>query len=184
MLLELNDERRFLSTDQVAKIIINKDPSYQLIDIRDVNSYQAYQLPGAVQLDLDAITSDSAIEELACAKYNHIFYGNGNLLADRAWYLHRLSGCQGGFVMKGGLNEWTKNILSPEVPPETADTEEMDLYAFRKAVSLFLTGNSSELETEPYIQAKPKKSITLKPKKIEKPKVIEEEMEEEEEEGC
>ncbi len=32
------------------------------------------------------------------------------------------------YVMKGGLNEWFAKILNPTEPPQTAPTEEYNLY--------------------------------------------------------
>ncbi|NNF35550.1 MAG: rhodanese-like domain-containing protein [Saprospiraceae bacterium] len=173
--LELQSDKRYLSTEQVSDIIINEDPSYQMIDVRPSDEFQDFSLPGAINIPWSEISESTLKESLDCEKYNIIFYSNNDVLSERAWYLNRQLGCKSGYVMDGGLNKWIKNILQPVKPSETAATEEQELYQYRIAARNYFTGLSSELELEPYI---------LPVKKKTPPKVLKKKKVEEEEEGC
>ena len=181
LLLEINDSRRFISTDQLADQLINKDPSLLLVDVRDPEAFNRFALPKAVNIPLKNLLTENAQTQLECGKYTIVFYSNDDIYADQAWVLQREKGCQQIHVLKGGLNEWTKTIIQPEEPLQTADSEEWDLFRFRTAARKYFTGGATELEQLPYLPpiyktARPAPLKTIVPKK--------KEVVEEEEEGC
>jgi sulfur-carrier protein adenylyltransferase/sulfurtransferase len=176
LLLDLTNSERYTSTDEVAGWLINKDPSLRLVDVRDPAAYNAFTLPGAVNIPLDKILAPENRELLDCERYTVVFFSNDDLTAEQAWQLSRRNGCKSTYVMRGGLNEWTATILDPQDPGELASAEELELYQFRKAVCQYFIGGSEELFQEivkPVVEKK-KIEVTPKPKK----KVVEEE------EGC
>lgn len=180
LLLEINDQRRFISTDEVADMLINQDPSLLLVDVRSEADFDGFALPQSINVPLENLLSDAAQEELECDKYRIVFYSFDDIHADQAWVLQRRKGCKNLYVLKGGLNEWTRTIIQPEAPAETAGSEAWELYDFRVAARKYFTGGATELETLPYLPpiyktTPPPKEVTLKPKKV----VVEEE-----EEGC
>lgn len=179
LLLEINDQRRFINTDQVADLLINQDPSLLLVDVRDEAAFDAFSLPQSINIPLETLLDEAAQELIECEKYRIVFYSYDDIHADQAWVLQRKQGCRNLYVLQGGLNEWTRTIIQPEAPPQTAGSEAWELYDFRIAARKYFTGGASELETLPYLPpiyktAQPAKSVTLKPKKVV----------EEEEEGC
>jgi len=180
LLLEINDQRRFINTDQVADLLINQDPTILLVDVRDEVAYQGFALPQSINIPLASLLNTEIQKQIECDKYTIVFYSNDDIHADQAWVLQRNQGCQNIYVLKGGLNEWTQTIIQPEEPTQTAGSEAWALYDFRVAARKYFTGGASELEALPYLppiykNTQPVKSITLKPKKV----VVEEE-----EEGC
>ena len=50
LLSHANSPERYISTDQIANKIINQDPSFILVDVRDEDSYNKYSLPNAVNI--------------------------------------------------------------------------------------------------------------------------------------
>lgn len=183
LLTELGDQRRFASTDQLADWLIQKDPSILLVDVRPHEEYDAYSLPGAINIPLANLLSPEEQALLNCEDYRLIFYSNGTVLAEKAWVITRRLGCASSLILKGGLNEWTSTILTPKEPPVTASREEWNLYQLRKAAGLYFAGGSKSLEAEPFIEPQrdtprpaAEKTVPLQPKKVEA-KV-------EEEEGC
>ncbi len=179
LLLDIADHRRFLSTDKVADLLINKDPSFKLVDVRSPEAFKTFALPRAINLPLNNTFLEKA-QQLDCEKYSYIFYSNDDIYAEQAWMLNRRVGCQSAYVMKGGLNHWVETIMQPTAPPATASSKELDLYQFRKAASRYFAGGSREMKPEPFYQSTPqkapKKVVKLSPKKVKK--------EVEEEEGC
>ncbi|NNF22787.1 MAG: rhodanese-like domain-containing protein [Saprospiraceae bacterium] len=179
LLLEIADDRRFISTDDVADRIINKDPSIQLIDVRSAKEYQEFALPDAINIPLEGTFEESARTIMNFEKYTFIFYSNDDIIAEDVWILNRRTGCTDCYIMKGGLNKWVETIMDPKEPPATASSDIQELYKFRQAASRYFAGGSREMNPEPfYVAPKPatKKVVKLTPKKVEE--------EEEEEEGC
>lgn len=149
LLVEINDPSRFLTTDQVAEMIISGDPALFLIDVRDFYSYEEYRLPGALNIPFEEILLEDWADYLDQQDMMIVFYSNGDIYADQAWTLNRRLNRQNIYVLKGGLNCWAETILQPKPPAETAPSEDFDLYEFRKGASIYFGGgNSVETSTE------------------------------------
>lgn len=182
MLVQLAKNQRFVSVDKVADWIINKDPSLVLVDVRNPEAFAAFSLPDAVNVPLNKILDPVQQKRMDCEKYNLVFFSNGTVDAQQAWMINRRTGCRNQFIMKGGLNAWAETILNPPVPDQTASSEELDLYTFRKAAAKYFIGASEELDPEPYIEpvkaqpvAEKKEIQPVKKTPPKKPAIIEEE---------
>lgn len=183
LLLELDNQTRFVTTDQVAEWIINEDPSVLLIDVRKEEAYQKYSLQGALHVPLENILGDEFRQYLRNDGLTLVFYSNSDVEAQNAWMICRRNEYENIYVLKGGLNHWVETILNPVEPPVSASQETFDLYSFRKAACKYFSGASKEIVPLEYVEKKTpvirkpveKKSVKVIPKKI---------VEEEEEEGC
>lgn len=143
LLTEIIDPARFLHPDLIAERLINEDPSIQLVDVRPGDQFAKFTLPGAINIPLAEIGKEDWEGELNQTQKDIILFSNDDLFADQAWILCTRMGYKNLYVLKGGLNQWYKNIIAPIEPPETAPKEEFELYAFRQAASLFFSGAKS-----------------------------------------
>jgi len=141
---------RYLTTDEVAKMIIEHDPLLMLVDVRNEDEYQAFSLSNALNIPLDSFAIPYVKNTLTVEDENIVFYSNDDLKADQAWVLGKRMGLNNIYVMKGGLNCWIQTIIQPQAPDQNASTAEFDLYTFRKGASMFFTG--SEIQTNDNIQ--------------------------------
>lgn len=159
---ELNLNSRFYSTDQVADLLINKDPSLVLIDVRKNTDYQLYHIPGAINIPLEKLLDSSSLEILTQDFKKKVFYSNGTSFATAAWIIARRNLFENIYILDGGLNRWYETILYPQKPDEaTASITELDLYSFRLAASQFF-GNNSSMVQKPIEQTQTvKKSIKV-----------------------
>lgn len=179
LLLSLTDNSRFVSTDEMADLIINQDPTLLPIDVRPESEFNAFTIPGSVNIPLEKMLDEDAVPYLENDDMKKIFFSNDDLTSSQAWMMAKRNGYENVYIMKGGLNHWTETIIRPIEPPATASKEAFKLYNLRKATSLFFIGGSQELKPEEYrivTQPKPKKKVTVVPKS-KKQQV-------EEEEGC
>jgi len=142
LLNEVKAGTQFMSPDEVADKIIKKDPSIQLIDVRNPNEFNKFSLPGAINIPLQDIIAEKWTEILDQGSKMNIFYSNGSLEAIEAWMITRQLGYQNNYVLKGGLNYFGDLILNPQVPPTTSPDEEIAKYDFRKGVSQTLGGGA------------------------------------------
>ena len=178
LLLNVTNNERYASTDQVADWIINQDPSLRLVDVREHLAFDAFSLPGAVNIPFEKLLTEENKAMLDCERYMVVFYSNDDLTAANAWMLARRIGCHNAYVMQGGLNRWTDTILRPAPPGETASAEDIELYHFRKAAGQYFIGGSGALSPEKYEVVR--QPVTTKKKIVVKPK----QKKVEEEEGC
>ncbi len=157
---------QFVSPDAVADMLVKKDPSLQLIDVRTPEEFDAYSLPGAINVPLSNLLSDQFTDILNQDAKMNVFYSNGSVTANQAWMITRQLGYQNNYVLQGGLNYWFGNILSPQAPAQTSSDEEFAKYDFRKSAAAAL-GGGSVVATEgsgPAVKAA-KPPVTAKAKK-------------------
>jgi rhodanese-related sulfurtransferase len=140
LLQEAGAGAQFISPDVVADMLVKKDPSLQLIDVRTPEEFDAYSLPGAINIPLGNLLSDEYSDILNQDAKMNVFYSNGSVFANEAWMITRQLGYENNYVLEGGLNYWFGNILSPTAPSQTSPDEEFAKYDFRKSAAAALGG--------------------------------------------
>jgi len=159
LLWEIIQPTRYVSTDQVAKMIIQKDPSLELIDVRSADEYAKFSLPNSINIPLDSIVNESSMDYFGIPGTNVVFFSNDAIKADEAWVLAKRMGFNATYVMKGGLNRWIETIIQPKEPTEESPSTAFETYEFRKGAQLFFTGAKVDKTTTE------KKKIVVRRKK-------------------
>ena len=164
LLEEVKEGAQFVSTDQIADMIIQKDPSLQLIDVRSSDEFDKFHLPGAINIPISGILSDEWEAYINQDVKMNVFYSNGNTTSNEAWMITRQLGYLNNYVMLGGLNHWAETIMNHKQPAATNPNVEFARYDFRKGASQALGGGtlessegSSNAAVPPPIQTRPKK---------------------------
>ncbi len=134
---KINDRSRFISADEVAERIIEKDPSLRLVDVRGDEEFARFNLPGAVSIPVEQLSNSGSLGQLSIEGVEIVSYSNANLTADQAWIICSRLGVNNARVLKGGLHAWYETILQPVEPSSTAPSEEPDLYMIRLAASQY-----------------------------------------------
>ena len=161
-LIEINDQARFLSTDLIAKRMIERDPGLFLVDVRTPDQFEEYALPGSVNIPLEELLNAAWVDYLDQDAMDIVFYSNGDIYADQAWAFSVQKGYKNLYIMKGGVNEWFRTIMQPTYPLETASTVEFAKYSFRKGASLYFGGTPSEASSDAPVK---KKEVIVRKKK-------------------
>jgi rhodanese-related sulfurtransferase len=160
---------RYISTDQIANKLISQDPSFILVDLRDEASYNNYAIPNAINIPFSKLFDEESLMYLNQSQFDVVFYSHDNFYADQAWMLCTRRNFKNLRVLKGGINNWFKTIIKPEMPSEDKAKEEFDLYATRKASSMYFgvmyPEQVIEKEVKKVDKPAPKKVITVKKKK-------------------
>ncbi|MDX9727196.1 MAG: rhodanese-like domain-containing protein [Bacteroidales bacterium] len=166
LLQEAGAGMQFITPDAVADLLVQKDPSLRLIDVRTPEEFDAFSLPGAVNIPLSNLLAADYTDILNQDAYVNVFYSNGSVYANQAWMITRQLGYENNFVLEGGLNYWFGNILSPEAPSVTSPNEEFAKYDFRKSAAAALGGGGvvTTEQTAPAVKAV-KPPVTAKAKK-------------------
>lgn len=163
LLQEIIQPTRYVSTDQVAKMIIQGDPSLMIVDVRPEGEYQAYSLPGSINVPLGKLLVNDNLLYFGIPGKKVVFVSNDDIKADRVWVLTKRLGYNSTYVMKGGLNSWMQTIIDPQKPDETAAATDFENYTFRKGAQMYFTGAGSEdtggSKVEVQVQRRQKTSV-------------------------
>ncbi|PKQ62255.1 hypothetical protein BZG02_13130 [Labilibaculum filiforme] len=163
LLNEVQNGSQFISTDQIADMLVQKDPSLQLIDVRSQAEFEKYSLPGSVNVPLSDLLSKEWSDFLDQGLRMNVFYSNGNLKSNEAWMITRQLGYKNNYVLQGGLNYWAETILNPQAPKSVLADDEIAKYDFRKGASAALGGGNT-LESN-VKESKSSKPVIVKKKK-------------------
>ncbi|MBE0423246.1 MAG: rhodanese-like domain-containing protein [Lutibacter sp.] len=159
---------RYMTTDRLAHILINQDPSFILIDVRDEKSFASYSLPNAINIPLENLFDEAYESYLNQNQFEVVLFSNDNFYADQAWILCNRLGYKNMRVLKGGINEWYATIINPLKPEENMPATDFDLYATRKAASMFfgvVYPDQVKVAIPEIKKETPKKVITIEKKK-------------------
>jgi len=142
ILSEVRSGAQIITTDEVAEMIIAKDPSLLLIDIRSPEEFEKFNLPGALNIPIDNILSDEWIDIFDQNIKMNVLYGNGTTKSNEAWMILRQLGFENNYVLQGGLNYWAETIMNPKPPSNINPDDEIAKYDFRKGAGQALGGAS------------------------------------------
>lgn len=145
MLAEVNTRTQFITPEVVADMIVNKDPSLRLIDVRSQDEFEKFSLPGAINVPLADLLSEHYSDLFNQDIRMNVLYSNGSLAANEAWMITRQLGYSNNYVLEGGLNYWFDTILNPEKPSSTSPDEEFAKYDFRRSAGQALGGATPEI---------------------------------------
>lgn len=144
LLAEIIQPTRYVTTDQVAKMIIEGDPSLEMIDVRNAKEFDQFSLPRSINVPLDSLLTPTSLQNFGIAGTRVVFIANDDIAADKAWVLTKRLGYNRTYVMKGGLNSWMQTIIDPKEPAEDQPATAFDTYQFRKGAQLYFTGAKVE----------------------------------------
>jgi sulfur-carrier protein adenylyltransferase/sulfurtransferase len=162
LLEEVVTKSQFISPDVVADMLIKKDPSLQLIDVRNQDEFEYFSLPGAINIPMPDLLNEQWEDLLNQDLKTNVFYSNADVEANQAWMLTRHLGYKNSFVLQGGLNYWVEVIMHPSKPHMEDPDEEIARYDFRRAAGNALNGPSADADS---IRTK---TITIKPPSLQK----------------
>jgi rhodanese-related sulfurtransferase len=165
LLSEANTRTQFIAPETVADMIIKKDPSFQLIDVRSQDDFEKFSLPGALNIPVTDLLSDKYADLLNQDIRMNIFYSNGTITANEAWMVTRQLGYKNNYVLEGGLNYWFEAILNPTKPSSTSPDEEFAKYDFRLSAGKALGGGLAVQTNQDKVSTSPKPALQPAAKK-------------------
>ncbi len=147
LLWEIIQPSRFVTTDQVARMIIQKDPSLEILDVRSPEEFAKFSLPNAINIPPDSLMAPSSNDYFGIPGIKIVFISDDGIKADQEWVLAKRLGFKNMYVMKGGLNRWIETIIQPKEPGESEPYTAFEEYEFRKGARLYFTGAKVEKST-------------------------------------
>lgn len=143
LLPEILNDNTYLSVDQVARLVVTEDSTFQLIDLRPSGEFMNMNIPGSVNIPYSELLDRDPGLYLKSGKIKNIFYSNGDLESNYALTLAEGLNYRNVYVMTGGLNEWYKTVMNSSFTGERITPRENALFETRlKARKLFTDLNS------------------------------------------
>jgi len=157
---EIENRQDHITADQLGHLIVDEDPGYQLIDLRDQQEFEKFHIKTAINIPLKNLFEDDNLALLSRDKLV-VLYTNGGTHAAQAWVLLEEKGITNTTVLLGGLNYWV-DVYSNPTPPEGiyADSE-IATYQFRKSAGQVLMGD---------VKTETKQPANIAPIQIQMPK--------------
>ncbi len=155
LLEEVKSGTQFVHPDEVADMLINSDPTLQLIDVRSADEFEKFSLPNAINIPLVDILNTEWEATINQDYKLNVFYSNGSTDANQAWMIARQLGYKNNYVLQGGVNYWAETILNPEAPKSTSPNEEIAKYNLRKGAGMALGGAVESAEPAAAVAAPP-----------------------------
>lgn len=140
---EIQVENYVITVDEIADVLINNDPEYQLIDLRSEADFKNYSLPGSINIPFDSLFSETWLPYIDQIARKNVFFSNGTTLSSQAWMLTRQKGYKNNYILKGGLNNWGSTILDPQEPAATEGEEAFFMYEARLGMKQYFTGSGA-----------------------------------------
>jgi len=162
LMKEIIQPTRYVTTDQVAKMIIQKDPSLMLVDVRSESEFDEFSLPNSINIPLDSILNEDNLSYFGIPGTKVVFISDDAINADQMWVLTKRLGFGSTYVMLGGLNQWMETIIDPTEPSGDAPYSAHETYSFRKGAQLYFTGAEAEVgESKAKVEVRRREKTTV-----------------------
>jgi rhodanese-related sulfurtransferase len=167
ILKEVSENVQFISPDEVADMIVRKDPLLQIIDVRTPEEFSKFSLPGAVNIPLSNLLAPEYKDILDQDSKTNVFFSNGTTQSSEAWLITRQLGYQNNYALQGGLNYWAETIMNPQKPASASPDDELAKYDFRKGASMVLGGGAVQpTQTSSDVKAPTKPAMKNNKKRV------------------
>jgi len=142
--IALTDETHYISPLKVAHSLLHDMHDLHLIDVRSVDEYREFHLPGAINLPVELLSANHVRRLLSAPGKTTVFYSNGSSIADQAWFYAKRGGFRNVRVLKGGLNEFFDVIFSGQQADENPGSNNESTQKFiSTAAEFFKNGEIS-----------------------------------------
>ena len=113
---------------ELGEWIRSRRPRLRIIDLRSSTEFDALNIPGAEQAAIDTL------DRISFSKSETVvLYSDGGAHSAQAWVFLRALGLTNVYFLRGGIQEWVKEVLAPGLPVDATDAERS---TFEKASGL------------------------------------------------
>ena len=163
-LTSVTDENR-IDVDDLADWIIKGKYDYRLVDLRDSEKYESYNIPVSENIPIREILDFDLMRNEKI-----VLYSEEETVAAQSWFLLKADNFKSVYILKGGLKSWKDQVLFPTLASNPTKGQLL-LFEKKIEVSKFFGGQPQvdgreEIKREtPILKAPPKVPVTKKRKK-------------------
>jgi rhodanese-related sulfurtransferase len=127
---EVMREEDHVTAIELAAWIRDRQAGLRVVDLRSPEEFDEYHVPGAEQMSLDSLVR---------ARFQPgetiVLYSQGGAHSAQGWVFLRAAGHEHVYFLRGGLDEWIEDVMSPALPLELTPESER-----RSALSRYFGG--------------------------------------------
>jgi rhodanese-related sulfurtransferase len=140
---------------ELADWIVRGETGYRLIDLRTPAEFAAYHIPTAENIPLAGLMDAGLGRDERL-----VLYSEGGIHSAQAWFLLRAERYPAAYILRGGLEAWSDEVLHPVAP---ADPTPQQAAAFERSahVARFFGGSPRAAAAAPLPQAAATPAPTL-----------------------
>jgi rhodanese-related sulfurtransferase len=139
----LNDEKSWLTADQVARFVVSGDVNVRIIDIRPAAEFRRMTIPGSVNIPFDDYIKKNPASFLAAGELKNILCSDIEQDATNAFIIARGLNFKNTYILKGSVNEWVNTIMNNSFSGDKISARENALYETRTRASKMYTDFNS-----------------------------------------
>ncbi len=144
LLAMMQDDARFVTTQEVTYKLIHEDRNLILIDVRDAEEFEKFALPGAINIGMHELLDKPYHDFFSSTQGKKVFYGFGESAAALSWATATRAGYKDVYILRGGLNEMFDKLFNGiGIPDDPLNLDQEFEHRFlTKAKQLFLEGKA------------------------------------------
>ncbi|MCB0729572.1 MAG: YeeE/YedE family protein [Ignavibacteriae bacterium] len=127
-----------ISSDELAYRIIEKDKKLQIFDFRTFEEYKNLNLPNSISFTIDNFFEKEPNKLLTLRHRSNVFITNDEMTERRIAIIASELGYNNIEILKGGLIEFTENILGFDQSSVPQNKIETTTFEFRKKASTII----------------------------------------------
>ncbi len=128
----------FITSDELAFRLMDNDKDLQIFDLRDQKSFDAMPLPRSIRVTKESLFEKDANKLLLLKNTRNVFIADDEQTAAKGALIAEQLGFKGLLVLKGGLNQFKKDMFEVPKSIEGQDRQEIDTHRFRTQASIAL----------------------------------------------
>mgnify|MGYP001378756935 CR=1 FL=1 len=162
ILAEIEEMNHEIFPDEALEYVIEQNPDYLLVDIRDEYRYLQNHLEGAINIPMNYLLDEENIKILDQATSDSLqilFYGENQIQANAAWMLSYQIGYTNTKVMMGGFDLVNDPNFDPDkIAAYLIEEPKFDFYMMMEEAKDQME-NPDQVVDEPAIQIIPVKRV-------------------------
>ena len=103
---------------ELARWVKERRANLRIVDVRPAAEYDLYHVPTAERISLGALVNTRFDDAETI-----VLYSEGGAHAAQAWVLLRALGITKVYFLRGGLNEWLDEVMTPTLSADATDAE-------------------------------------------------------------
>ncbi len=124
-----------ITIDELAFRIMDEERNLQIIDFRSPEKYKEMSLPNSINMTIDNLFTKDATKILLLKNKKRVFIAENEAEEKKAAYIGEKLGFDEIYILKGGLDNFTENILNFKKPIQINSRQEEVTFSFREKAS-------------------------------------------------
>lgn len=137
-----------MTSDELAFRLMDNDNGLQIIDVRPMEEFKKLSLPGSQSINVNNLFQKDVKNLLSIKHRKYLFVGDDELASKKAAVLADELGFDNIYYLKGGLDEFKKEIINFQMPSQITSRRDADTFRFReearKIIPVLIEKNKSK----------------------------------------